>query len=120
MTIAIVPRMYCVVYWRVLCLHQHWPASSLRQSLPVTWIDQDISAFVGGPSRPNTYIRDTRGKIALLLGQGDGLDMSCLLAPDGSTRCNEDEAALYTASARSIASRSVMLSRMSPYGLTLL
>ena len=27
MTIAIVPRMYCVVYW---------PASSLRQSLPVT------------------------------------------------------------------------------------
>ena len=36
MTIAIVPRMYCVVYWRVLCLHQHWPASSLRQNLPVT------------------------------------------------------------------------------------
>jgi len=27
--------MYCVVYWRVLCLHQHWPASSLPQSLPV-------------------------------------------------------------------------------------
>ena len=50
MTIAIVPRMYCVVYWRVLCLHQHWPASSLRQNLPVTWIDQDISAFVGGAS----------------------------------------------------------------------
>jgi putative transposase len=53
MTIAIVPRMYCVVYWRVLCLHQHWPASSLRQNLPVTWIDQDISAFVGGASMQN-------------------------------------------------------------------
>src|SRR5579875_2691514 len=42
MTIAIVLKTYCVAYWRVLCLRRRWSASSLQQSLPVTWIDQGI------------------------------------------------------------------------------
>jgi hypothetical protein len=68
----------------------------------------------------NTYIGDTRGKIAILLEARRRLDVSYLLPQIFLLGFQKDEDALYTASARSIVRRSAMSSRMSPYGLTLL